>query len=76
MKPGLGCDNEADPNAQLVLFPRVTEFCPLQGKHGGFEQERRSDSALLDLLPLHEFAFWDMPDAGQGLPASDGPLSV
>uniref|UniRef100_A0A8C9CFH9 Gasdermin E n=1 Tax=Phocoena sinus TaxID=42100 RepID=A0A8C9CFH9_PHOSS len=52
------------------------EFCLLQGKHGGFEHERRSDSAFLDLLPLREFAFWDTPDAGQGLPASDGPLSV
>ncbi|XP_067602631.1 gasdermin-E [Pseudorca crassidens] len=51
------------------------EFCLLQGKHGGFEH-KRSDSAFLDLLPLREFAFWDMPDAGQGLPASDGPLSV
>ncbi|XP_029089784.1 gasdermin-E [Monodon monoceros] len=52
------------------------EFCLLQGKHGGFEHERRSDSAFPDLLPLREFAFWDTPDAGQGLPASDGPLSV
>ncbi|XP_007466126.1 PREDICTED: non-syndromic hearing impairment protein 5 [Lipotes vexillifer] len=52
------------------------EFCLLQGKHGGFEHERRSVSAFLDLLPLQEFAFWDTPDAGQGLPASDGPLSV
>ncbi|XP_060012040.1 gasdermin-E [Lagenorhynchus albirostris] len=52
------------------------EFCLLQGKHGGFEHERRSDSAFLDLLLLREFAFWDTPDAGQGLPASDGPLSV
>uniref|UniRef100_A0A8C6D3D6 Gasdermin E n=1 Tax=Moschus moschiferus TaxID=68415 RepID=A0A8C6D3D6_MOSMO len=52
------------------------EFCLLQGKHGGFEQERRSNSVLLDPLPFREFAFWDMPDAGQGLSAQDKPLSV
>uniref|UniRef100_A0A4W2E963 Gasdermin E n=1 Tax=Bos indicus x Bos taurus TaxID=30522 RepID=A0A4W2E963_BOBOX len=52
------------------------EFCLLQGKHGGFEQERRSNSVLLDPLPFREFVFWDMPDAGQGLPAQDKPLSV
>ncbi|XP_015092757.1 gasdermin-E [Vicugna pacos] len=52
------------------------EFCLLQGKHGGFEQERRSDSAFLDPLPFREFAFWDTPDAGQGPSAPDGPLSA
>ncbi|XP_057587358.1 gasdermin-E [Hippopotamus amphibius kiboko] len=52
------------------------EFCLLQGKHGGFEQERRSDSAFLDPLPLPEFALQDMPDGGQGPSTSDGPLSV
>lgn len=52
------------------------EFCLLQGKHGGFQQETRSNSVLLHPLPFREFAFWDMPDAGQGLSAQDKPLSV
>lgn len=30
----------------------------------------------MDSLPLQEFAFGDVPDAGQGLPALDRPLSV
>ncbi|XP_023387299.1 gasdermin-E [Pteropus vampyrus] len=52
------------------------EFCLLQGKHGGFEQERRSNSVSPSSLPFQEFAFRDMPDAWQGPPASDKPLSV
>ncbi|XP_016072537.1 PREDICTED: non-syndromic hearing impairment protein 5 isoform X1 [Miniopterus natalensis] len=51
------------------------EFCLLQGKHGGFEHER-SDSIFLDPWLFREFAFGDMPDAGQGPSAPDGPLSV
>lgn len=76
VKLGLGCANEADPSAWLVIFSSITEFCLLQGKHGGFEQQRRSNSVLLYPLPFPEFAFWDMPDAGQGLSAQDKPLSV
>ncbi|EPY87717.1 Nonsyndromic hearing impairment protein 5-like protein [Camelus ferus] len=63
----------------IELYVKVDgqfEFCLLQGKHGGFEQERRSDSAFLDPLPFREFVFWDMPDAGQGPSAPDGPLSA
>ena len=75
-KLGLGCVSEADPSAWLVLFSSITEFCLLQGKHGGFQQETRSNSVLLHPLPFREFAFWDMPDAGQGLSAQDKPLSV
>ncbi|XP_066210345.1 gasdermin-E isoform X1 [Saccopteryx leptura] len=52
------------------------EFRLLQGKHGGFEHERRGDSVFLDPPPFREFAFGDMPDAGQGTSASGGPLSV
>ncbi|KAM8770239.1 gasdermin-E isoform 2-T2 [Rhynchonycteris naso] len=52
------------------------EFRLLQGKHGGFEQERRGDSIFLDPLPFREFAFGDLPDAGQGPSAPGGPLSV
>ncbi|XP_024418892.2 gasdermin-E [Desmodus rotundus] len=51
------------------------EFCLLQGKHGGFELER-SDLVFLEPLPFREFAFRDMPDAGQGPSAPDEPLSV
>lgn len=72
----MGCVSEADPSAWLVLFSSITEFCLLQGKHGGFQQETRSNSVLLDPLPFREFAFWDMPDAGQRLSAQDKPLSV
>ncbi|CAK7306964.1 GSDME [Vulpes lagopus] len=51
------------------------ELCLLQGKHGGFELER-SDSVFLDHLPFREFAYGDMPDAGLGSSALDGPLDV
>lgn len=54
----------------------VAELCLLQGKHGGFERERRSNAIFLDPLPFREFAFQDMPDAGQVPSAPDGPLSV
>lgn len=64
------------PSAWLVIFSSIAEFCLLQGKHGGFEQQRRSNSVSLYPLPFPEFAFWDMPDAGQGLSAQDKPLSV
>ncbi|XP_027788502.2 gasdermin-E [Marmota flaviventris] len=52
------------------------EFCLLQGKHGGFEHERRIDSIYLDPMAFREFAFADMPDAGHGKSSQDGPLSV
>lgn len=52
------------------------EFCLLQGKHGGFEQERKVDSVYLDPLAYREFAFLDMPDGGQGISSQDGPLRV
>lgn len=52
------------------------EFCLLQGKHGGFERERRRDSVSPNSLPFREFAFGDMPDAWQRPSASDKPLSV
>lgn len=63
----------------IELYVKVNgqfEFCLLQGKHGGFEQERRSNSVSPSSLPFQEFAFRDMPDAWQGPPASDKPLSV
>ncbi|XP_052029666.1 gasdermin-E [Apodemus sylvaticus] len=52
------------------------EFCLLQGKHGGFEHERKADSIYLDPLAYREFAFLDMPDGGQGISSQDGPLRV
>ncbi|NP_001075358.1 gasdermin-E isoform X1 [Equus caballus] len=52
------------------------EFCLLRGKHGGFEHQRRSDIVFPDAGALQDFPFWDVPDAGQGLPTPDGPLSV
>lgn len=51
------------------------EFCLLQGKRGGFEHER-SDLVFLEPLPFLEFAFGDMPDAGQEPSAPDEPLRV
>ncbi|KAB0344585.1 hypothetical protein FD754_021511 [Muntiacus muntjak] len=69
-------ESEADPSVWLVIFSSITEFCLLQGKHGGFEQQRRRNSVLLYPLSFQEFASWDMPDAGQGLSAQDKPLSV
>ena len=57
-------------------FSRITEFCLLRGKHGGFEHQRRSDIVFPDAGALQDFPFWDVPDAGQGLPTPDGPLSV
>lgn len=51
------------------------EFCLLQGKRGGFEHER-SDLVFLEPLPFIEFAFGDMPDAGQEPSAPDEPLRV
>ncbi|XP_049637408.1 gasdermin-E [Suncus etruscus] len=39
------------------------EFCLLQGKCGGFEQEQTNGRApSMDLLPFGEFNFGDMPD--------------
>lgn len=52
------------------------EFCLLQGKCGGFENETRTDSIFLDPLPFREFAFGDMPDAGQRPSVPNEPLSV
>ncbi|XP_004418969.1 PREDICTED: non-syndromic hearing impairment protein 5 [Ceratotherium simum simum] len=52
------------------------EFCLLRGKQGGFEHRRRSDIIFLDPRPLQDIVCWDTPDAGQGLPTPDGPLSV
>ncbi|NP_061239.1 gasdermin-E isoform X1 [Mus musculus] len=52
------------------------EFCLLQGKHGGFEHERKLDSVYLDPLAYREFAFLDMLDGGQGISSQDGPLRV
>ncbi|XP_075811278.1 gasdermin-E isoform X2 [Microtus pennsylvanicus] len=52
------------------------EFCLLQGKHGGFEHEKKVDSVYLDPLAYREFAFLDMPDGGQGTSPQDGPLHV
>lgn len=54
----------------------VAEFCLLQGKCGGFENETRTDSIFLDPPPFREFAFGDMPDAGQGPSVPNEPLSV
>ncbi|KAM7325305.1 hypothetical protein ACRRTK_015558 [Alexandromys fortis] len=52
------------------------EFCFLQGKHGGFEHEKKVDSVYLDPLAYREFAFLDMPDGGQGTSPQDGPLHI
>ncbi|XP_004626528.1 gasdermin-E [Octodon degus] len=52
------------------------EFCLLNGKHGGFEQERRSDPVYLDSLAYREFVFMDVPDAKHGMLSKDGLLSV
>ncbi|XP_036036139.1 gasdermin-E [Onychomys torridus] len=52
------------------------EFCLLQGKHGGFEHERKVDSVYLDPLAYREFAFLDMLDGGQEISSQDGPLHV
>ncbi|KFO31515.1 gasdermin-E isoform X1 [Fukomys damarensis] len=52
------------------------EFCLLHEKHGGFEQERRSDPVYLDYLACREFVFMDMPDARHGTSSQDGLLSV
>lgn len=52
------------------------EFCLLQGKHGGFEHEKKVDSLYLDPLAYREFAFLDMPDGGQGASPQDGSLHV
>ncbi|ELV13636.1 Non-syndromic hearing impairment protein 5 [Tupaia chinensis] len=52
------------------------EFCLLQGKHGGFEHEKRMNSVYLDPMAFREFAFLDMPDTGHGLSSQHGPLSV
>ncbi|XP_012879848.1 PREDICTED: non-syndromic hearing impairment protein 5 [Dipodomys ordii] len=50
------------------------EFCLLQGKHGGFEHERRVDDIYLDPLAYRDFAFVDMPDAGLGTSSHHGSL--
>ncbi|KAM6152547.1 gasdermin-E [Erethizon dorsatum] len=52
------------------------EFCLLHGKHGGFEQVRRSDPVYLDYLAYREFVFVDTPDARRGMSSQGGPLSV
>ncbi|XP_004447610.2 gasdermin-E [Dasypus novemcinctus] len=52
------------------------EFCLLQGKCGGFEQDRRKDPVYLDPRVFREFAFMDWPDAKHGTSFPDGPLSV
>ncbi|KAK7819254.1 hypothetical protein U0070_008382 [Myodes glareolus] len=52
------------------------EFCLLQGKHGGFEHEKKVDSVYLDPLAYREFVFLDMPDGGQGVSPQDEPLHV
>ncbi|XP_013366054.1 PREDICTED: non-syndromic hearing impairment protein 5 isoform X2 [Chinchilla lanigera] len=52
------------------------EFCLLYEKHGGFQQERRSDPVYLDYLAYREFAFKDVPDASHGMSSQDGLLSV
>ncbi|EHB07139.1 Non-syndromic hearing impairment protein 5 [Heterocephalus glaber] len=52
------------------------EFCLLHEKHGGFEQERRSDPVYLDYLACQEFGFMDVPDARHGTSSQDGLLSV
>ncbi|KAG8514755.1 Gasdermin-E, partial [Galemys pyrenaicus] len=65
-----GDANEAEPTpCPRVLFSRTTDFCLLQGKRGGFEQER-SCCVFLDPLPFRELAFQDMPDGWQR------PLSI
>lgn len=66
---------------RLTLMPSLSFSPTLQNSASckastGASSTRGEVTAFLDLLPLREFAFWDTPDAGQGLPASDGPLSV
>ncbi|XP_063095618.1 gasdermin-E isoform X3 [Cavia porcellus] len=51
-------------------------FCLLHEKHGGFEQEPRSDLASLDHLAYREFVFMDVPDASHGVSSQDGLFSV
>lgn len=65
----------ADPCLVWAFLP-TTEFCLLQGKHGGFEHEKKVDSVYLDPLAYREFAFLDMPDGGQGTSPQDGPLHI
>lgn len=57
-------------------FLPTTEFCLLQGKHGGFEHERKVDSVYLDPMAYREFAFLDMLDAGQEIASQDGSQHV
>ncbi|XP_028720046.2 LOW QUALITY PROTEIN: gasdermin-E-like [Peromyscus leucopus] len=52
------------------------EFCLLQGKHGGFEHERKVDSVYLDPMAYREFAFLDMPDGVKRISSQDGPLHI
>lgn len=52
------------------------EFCLLQGKHGGFEHEKKADSVYLDPQAYREFAFLDMLDGVQGRSLQDGSLHV
>lgn len=66
----------ADPCLVWAFFSPTTEFCLLQGKHGGFEHEKKVDSVYLDPLAYREFVFLDMPDGGQGASPQDGPLHV
>lgn len=65
----------ADPCLAWAFLP-TAEFCLLQGKHGGFEHEKKVDSVYLDPLAYREFAFLDMPDGGQEISSQDGPLHV
>ncbi|XP_008839709.1 gasdermin-E [Nannospalax galili] len=52
------------------------EFCLLQGKHGGFEHEKREDSVYLNPMANREFVFLDMPDGEHEMSSQDGPLHV
>ncbi|KAM9216296.1 gasdermin-E [Dugong dugon] len=52
------------------------EFCLLQGKHGGFEDEKTNDFLYLDPTIFRKFAFADMPDAGHGVSSPGGLLSA
>lgn len=60
----------------LFLFLYTVVFCLLHEKHGGFEQEPRSDLASLDHLAYREFVFMDVPDASHGVSSQDGLFSV
>uniref|UniRef100_A0A8C3VJI8 Gasdermin E n=1 Tax=Catagonus wagneri TaxID=51154 RepID=A0A8C3VJI8_9CETA len=50
------------------------EFCLPQGKHGGFEQTKKSSSASLEPLSFLEFGFWDTIDGSREASDVDEPL--